>query len=299
MISMKNRQTNPFKQMIIRETKDYLMIALGMILYGIGWTVFLLPNNITTGGVPGVASIVYWGAGIPIQYTYFCINGALLLLALRTLGLKFCIKSIFGVFTLTLALPLLQKLTESLSLLSDQPFMACVIGASFCGAGIGIALSYNGSSGGTDIIAAIINKYRNISLGKVILICDLIIISSSYFVLKDIEKVLYGFVTLYICSFVIDQVVNSARQSVQFFIVSSCHREIGERINRSPQRGVTVINATGFYSDQEVKMLFVLAKRTESTIIFRQIKEVDPNAFVSQSAVIGVYGEGFDYIRAK
>lgn len=260
---------------------------------------FLLPNDITTGGVPGIASIVYWATGFPVQYTYFSINFFLLLLALKLLGLKFCIKTIFGVFTLTFFLSVIQKLTAGFGLLHDQPFMACVIGASFCGGGIGVAFSANGSTGGTDIIAAIINKYRDITLGRVVLICDMIIISSSYFVLKDWEKVVYGFVTLYICSFVLDQVVNSARQSVQFFIISNKYEEIGRHINEYPHRGVTIINATGFYTGREVKMMFVLAKKRESPIIFRLIKDIDPNAFVSQSAVIGVYGEGFDHIKVK
>ena len=213
---MKADILKPSRQTILREAKDYVMIAVGMILYGIGWTVFLLPNDITTGGVPGIASIVYWATGFPVQYTYFGINFFLLLLALKLLGLKFCIKTIFGVFTLTFFLSVIQQLASGVSLLRDQPFMACVIGASFCGGGIGVAFCANGSTGGTDVIAAIINKYRDITLGRVILICDMIIITSSYFVLKDWEKVVYGFATLYICSFVLDQVVNSARQSVQF-----------------------------------------------------------------------------------
>ena len=291
----------PSKQAAIHEAKDYVMIALGMILYGIGWTVFLLPNDITitTGGVPGIASIVYFAIGLPVQYVYFAINFILLLLAIRILGWKFSIKTIFAVFTLTFFLSVIQQVTQGITLLHDQPFMACVIGASFCGSGIGIAFSSNGSTGGTDIIAAIINKYRDITLGKVMLICDLIIISSSYFVLKDWEKVVYGYVTLYICSFVLDQVVNSARQSVQFFIISDKYEEIGKRINVYPHRGVTVINASGFYTGKEIKMLFILAKKRESGIIFHLIKEIDPNAFVSQSAVIGVYGEGFDRIKGK
>ncbi|WP_307757865.1 YitT family protein [uncultured Mediterranea sp.] len=289
----------PSKQAAIHEAKDYVMIALGMILYGIGWTVFLLPNDITTGGVPGIASIVYFATGLPVQYVYFSINFILLLLAIRILGWKFSIKTIFAVFTLTFFLSAIQQVTQGITLLDDQPFMACVIGASFCGSGIGIAFSSNGSTGGTDIIAAIINKYRDITLGKVMLICDLIIISSSYFVLKDWEKVVYGYVTLYICSFVLDQVVNSARQSVQFFIISDKYEEIGKRINVYPHRGVTVINASGFYTGKEIKMLFILAKKRESGIIFHLIKEIDPNAFVSQSAVIGVYGEGFDRIKGK
>ena len=238
----------PSRQNIFREMRDYLMIALGMVMYGIGWTVFLLPNDITTGGVPGIASLVYFATGLPVQYVYFGINFILLLLAIRILGWKFSIKTIFAVFTLTSFLSIIQQLTANVQLLHDQPFMACVIGASFCGGGIGIAFSSNGSTGGTDIIAAIINKYRDITLGRVMLICDLIIISSSYFVLKDWEKVVYGYVTLYICSFVLDQVVNSARQSVQFFIISEKYEEIAKHINVYPHRGATVINASGFYT---------------------------------------------------
>ena len=284
---------------MLRELKDYLMIAIGMVLYATGWTVFLLPNDITTGGVPGIASIVYFATGFPVQYTYFAINSFLLMLSIYILGWKFSIKTIYAVFTLTILTSLIQELTADIHLLKEQPFMACVIGASFCGSGVGLAFSYNGSTGGTDIIAAIINKYRNITLGRVILICDLIIISSSYFALLDWEKVVYGYVTLYICSFVIDQVVNSARQSVQFFIISERYEEIGKKINECPNRGATIIHASGFYTGREVKMLFVLAKKRESPIIFRLIKDIDPNAFVSQSEVIGVYGEGFDKIKVK
>lgn len=281
----------------MRELRDYVMIALGMVFYAVGWTVFLLPNNITTGGVPGIASIVYFATGLPVQYTYFGINFFLLLLAIYILGWKFSIKTIYAVFMLTFLTSLIQRLTAGFHLLQDQPFMACVIGASFCGGGVGLAFSNNGSTGGTDIIAAIINKYRDITFGRVILMCDLVIISSSYFVLQDWEKVVYGYATLYICSFVVDQVVNSARQSVQFFIISEKFEEIGRLINEHPHRGVTVIHASGFYTGREVSMLFVLAKKRESTIIFRLIKDIDPDAFVSQSAVIGVYGKGFDHIK--
>lgn len=287
------------RQLMWREMHDYLMIALGMLFYAIGWTVFLLPNDITTGGVPGIASIVFWATGINVQYTYFAINGGLLIASLVVLGWKFSVKTIFAVIVMTTILPIIQGATSGLHLLHDQPFMACVIGASFCGSGIGIAFSANGSSGGTDIIAAIINKYRDITLGRVILLTDMIIISSSYFVLHDWEKVVYGFATLYISSFVLDQVVNSARQSVQFFIISKHYEEIGRRINKDLHRGVTVMDGTGLYTGLGIKMMFVLAKKRESTTIFRLIKDIDPDAFVSQSAVIGVYGEGFDHIKVK
>ncbi|CAK7063306.1 MAG: hypothetical protein PARBA_02375 [Parabacteroides sp.] len=295
---MKPTLSTASTQVMHREIKDYLMIALGMVLYGIGWTVFLLPNDITTGGVPGIASIVYFATGLPVQYVYFGINAFLLMLSLKVLGWKFSVKTIYAVFVLTFFLSVIQKVTAGLSLLQDQPFMACVLGASFCGSGIGIAFSANGSTGGTDIIAAIINKYRDITLGRVIMICDMIIITSSYFVLKDWEKVVYGFVTLYVSSFVLDQIVNSARQSVQFFIISKKYQEIGREIN-ALHRGVTVIDATGLYTGQEQKIMFVLAKKRQSTTIFRIINDIDPSAFVSQSAVIGVYGEGFDHFKMK
>ena len=286
------------RQQLFREMKDYLLIALGMIMYAVGWTVFLLPNNLPSGAVPGIASVVYWATGFPVQYTYLLINFALLLLALKILGLKFCLKTIFAVGVLTFATPVLQHFIKG-SLINDQPFMACVLGASFCGGGIGVAFSANGSTGGTDIIAAIINKYRDITLGRVILICDVIIISSSYLVLHDWEKVVYGYVVLFISSFVLDQVVNSVRQSVQFFIISQKYEEIGKRINKDLHRGVTFIDGVGCYTHNNVKMMFVLAKKRESNTIFRLIKDIDPNAFVSQSAVIGVFGEGFDKIKIK
>ena len=286
------------KALFLTELRDYVMIFIAMMSYCIGWTIFLLPNDITTGGVPGISSIIFWGVGIPVQWTYFVINAVLLVVALRILGWKFCVKTVYAVTVLTVATTLVTANYHG-TLLHDQPFMASIIGAVFCGSGVGLGLASNGSTGGTDIIAAIVNKYRDISLGRVILICDVIIITSSYLVLKDWEKVIYGYVVLYVTAFCIDQVVNSRRSSVQFFIISNKYREIGERINREPHRGCTVIDAQGFYSGHDVKMLFVLAKRRQSEQIFRIINDIDPHAFVSQSAVIGVYGEGFDRFKVS
>ena len=223
-------QTSVNKAYVFNEVKDYLMITIAMLSYCIGWSIFLLPNNITTGGVPGISSLLFWGLGIPVQTSYFVINAVLLIIALRVLGWKFCVKTIYAVLVLTFSLAIFQSQYHG-HLLSDQPFMASIIGAAFCGCGVGLGLGSNGSTGGTDIIAAIVNKYRDISLGRVILICDVVIISSSYLVLKDWEKVIYGYVVLYVTAFCIDQVVNSMRRSVQFFIISDKYQEIGERIN--------------------------------------------------------------------
>ena len=232
------------------EVRDYLVIMIAMLSYAIGWGVFLLPNNITTGGIAGVSSILFWATGIPVQLSYFVINAFLLFAAFRILGLKFCIRTTFAVAALTMAVAYITENYHA-HLLSDQPFMAAIIGSVFCGCGVGLGLSSNGSTGGTDIIAAIINKYRDISLGRVIMLCDVIIITSSYLVLKDWEKVIYGYVVLYVTAFCIDQVVNSQRSSVQFFIISEKYEEIGHRINREPHRGCTVIDA------QELWLLMV------------------------------------------
>jgi len=289
------------------EIRDYVMIAIGMVSYCIGWNIFLLPNSITTGGVPGIASLLFWAFGIPVSLTYFAINALLLVAALRILGFRFCIKTIYGVALLTALTSLTLRYTADMHLLADQPFMASIIGAIFCGSGVGIALAHRGSTGGTDIVASIVNKYRDISLGRVIMICDIFIISCSFFVFraKDgdtygaLEKMLYGYVTLYVCSFCVDMVVQAMHRSVQFFIISDKYREIASQIAIYPHRGATVLEAHGFYTGHDVKMLFIMAKRRESHSIFQIINEIDPNAFVTQTSVIGVYGNGFDKFKVS
>ena len=285
------------KKSIVNELRDYLMITIAMVSYCIGWNVFLLPNNITTGGVPGISSVVYWGTDIPVQVTYFVINAFLLVAALRILGWKFCVKTIYAVVVLTSLTALARHNLGDTHLLSDQPFMASIIGAMFCGGGVGLGLANNGSTGGTDIVAAIVNKYRDISLGRVIMLCDIVIITSSYLVLHNWEQVIYGYVVLMVTAFCIDQVVNSMRRSVQFFIISDKYREIASRIAVYPHRGATVIEAHGFYTGHPVKMLFIMAKRRESNTIFQIINDIDSRAFVTQTNVIGVYGEGFDKFK--
>jgi uncharacterized membrane-anchored protein YitT (DUF2179 family) len=180
-----------------------------------------------------------------------------------------------------------------------QNFMACVIGSIFCGVGIAVVFIVGGSTGGTDIIAAIVNKYKTITFGRMIMVCDIIIISSCYFIFEDWRRVVFGFVTLIIISVAIDYIVNSARQSVQFLIFSKKYEEIGEAVMTDVKRGATILDGMGFYSKQPVKVLCILAKKSEAIHIFRLVKDIDPNAFISQSNVVGVYGEGFDQIKVK
>jgi len=184
-------------------------------------------------------------------------------------------------------------------LLIEEPFMATIIGGVLTGIGIGVVLTAGGSTGGTDIVALTINKYRNITPGRAMLICDMVIISSSYFLFQSVEKILFGITTQIVSNFFVDFVVNGVRQSVQFLIFSKKYDEIADRINYDLHRGVTILDGIGSYSKEPVKVLVVLARKNESIKIFRIVKQTDPNAFVSQSSVIGVYGEGFDIIKSK
>ena len=287
------------RKLLLNELHDYAFIFIGILMCASGWVVFLLPNHIMTGGSPGISSILEWGLGIDVEYSYMAINGILLLIALKILGLRFCVKTIYAVALFSTFIPILRNLVGDRQLLSDQLFMATVVGACFWGCGVGISLAAHGSTGGSDVVAAIVNKYKDISLGHAILITDLLIITSSYLVLRDWEQVIYGYVMLFISTFCVDQVVNMSRRSVQFFIITEKYNEIGEQINNNIHRGCTLIKGQGFYSGHDVNMLFVLARRSESGRIFALINEIDPRAFVSQSAVIGVYGEGFEGFKAR
>ncbi|WP_305257162.1 YitT family protein [uncultured Bacteroides sp.] len=300
------------KAEIMREVKDYIYITLGLISYSLGWAAFLLPYQITTGGTTGISAIIYYSTGFPIQWSYFVINAILMTFAFRILGPRFSIKTTYAIFSLTFLLWLFQLLVNNYVVAPDmtpegqplllgpgQDFMACIIGAVMCGIGLGIVFNYNGSTGGTDIIAAIVNKYKDVTLGRMIMLCDIIIITSCYFIFHDWRRVIFGFVTLFIIGIVLDWIINSARQSVQFLIFSKKYDEIADSIIKDADRRVTVLDGTGWYSKKDVKVLVVLAKKRQSLDIFRLVKRIDPNAFISQSSVIGVYGEGFDKLKVK
>ena len=297
--------TKPSKAILRREIEDYLYITLALVSYSMGWAAFLIPYQITTGGTTGIGAIIYYATGFPIQYSYFLINAVLMTFAIKILGPKFSIKTTYAIIALTLLLEFCQWLVKNRDgtfppvLGPGQDFMACLIGATMCGIGLGVVFVRNGSTGGTDIIAAIVHKYKDVTLGRMIMVCDFIIITSCYFVFHDWRRVIFGFVTLFVIGFVLDYVVNGSRQSVQFLIFSKEYEKIADRITKEANRGVTVLNGTGWYSKADVKVLVVLAYKRQSVEIFRLIKDVDPNAFISQSAVTGVYGEGFDPLKTK
>jgi len=282
------------------DIREYIIIAFGLFMYAGAWKAFLLPHQIVGGGVTGVGALVYYATGLPISVTYFSINAVLLLIAIRSIGLKFSLRTIYGVAIMTFFFSIIPQAPTGTFVGKDDNFMACIIGGLLSGAGIGIVFLANGSSGGTDIIAKVVNKYRNITLGRILLYCDVLIISSSYFLkVGSVERIVYGLTQLAVATIAVDMVINGVRQSVQFFIFSTHYEKIATRINQEVNRGVTILDGMGWYSKEPVKVITVIARKNESIKIFRIVKEEDPNAFISQSSAIGVYGQGFDVIKGK
>ena len=299
------------RQELLYEIRDYVNITLGLMLYTFGFTVFLLPYEIVTGGISGVGAIIFYATKFPVQYTFFIINAILIIAALKILGWKFLTKTIYATFALTFFLEIAQGIVVQpdghfYKLLGEgNDFMSLVLGCMITGTALAIVFLNNGSTGGTDIVAAVINKYHNISLGKALIIIDVCIIGSSMFISSfgpiqnRCQMVVFGLCTMVIECLMLDYVMYWQRQSVQFLIFSKKYQEIAHAIATSTDHTMTILDGHGYWTGKPTKVICLLAKKRESLHIFRLIKTIDPNAFVSQSSVIGVYGEGFDQIKVK
>lgn len=289
------------KKKAVNETFEYLAIFFGLIPYGFAVNQLLVPAQIVGGGLTGLSEILYFATNtaVPIWLTTLVVNALLLLAAIFLVGWRFCVRTLWGVLALTIWFRFIPIAKEPI--LHDT-FMAVVIAGMLCGLGLSIVFLNNGSSGGTDIIAMIVNKYRRVTIGKVLFACDLVIISSAYFLPQNhtLEPILMGLCFTFMCTMTADTIMGRARQSVQFFIFSK-HKsaEIADAICNTVHRGVTELDGTGWYSKKPVKVLLVLVRVHESNEVFRVIKDIDPNAFVSQTVTRGVFGKGFDTVLNK
>jgi uncharacterized membrane-anchored protein YitT (DUF2179 family) len=280
---------------ILKTVRSYTIITIGLFINAVSWNAFLIPSKIVGGGVTGLATLIYFATDIPMAVSYLVINAVLILLALKILGKNFGIKTIYAILVLTLFFSIIPQFIKE-PFVNDR-FMAAIIGGILGGLSIGMVFTQGGSSGGTDIIALIINKYRNISPGRILLVCDVIIIASSYFIFKSIETIVYGYVTMGVFSYVIDLVIMGAKQSVQIFIFSKQNQEIADRIGKEIGRGVTIIKGQGWYTKTDTDILMVIVRKYEIQNIFKTVKEIDKDAFISLANAMGVYGKGFDNIK--
>ncbi len=283
-------------QASVSETiRSYAIMTVGLVISPLETASMMLPAQVVSGSVAGMASAIFYATGFPVEYSYVGINAVLLALAIKILGASFGVKTIYSIAMITLFVRILRGvITEPIV---SEAFMATVIGGAIGGLGIGLVFLQGGSTGGTDIIAMIINKYRDIMPGRAIMVCDALVVASSYFIFNSVEKMVYGFVTMFTLTYCIDIVLVGRKQSVQMMIFSKHYAEIADAITSQLDRGVTILEGQGWYSKQEVKVILSIVKKTQVQAVHHIVKQIDPQAFISQEAVMSVYGEGFDVMK--
>jgi uncharacterized membrane-anchored protein YitT (DUF2179 family) len=286
-----------------------------VVSYAIGWTIFLLPNNLIGGGVSGFASIVYYATGIQMGITYLVLNVILLLIGTKILGTGFGGKTIYAIIMTAAMLSIMPKLIPTDFIhefaLSNGKLICTVLGGIIAGVGIGLSISSGGSTGGTDIVALLWCKFHPASPGRVILIIDFgIILSSLLFpsytetgeLLSFADKlavVVYGLIMVTVSGYAIDMYISGSKQSVQAFIFTKKVTEMADAIAFDMKRGVTVLPAKGWYSKEDKQVIMVVTRKSDLNLLFKYVKTIDPDAFLSVSTVMGVYGQGFDTIKIK
>ncbi len=295
--------------------KEYGLVTIGVISYALGWTIFLLPNNLIGGGVSGFASILFYATGLPMGVTYFILNVLLLIIGTKILGTGFGGKTIYAILMTSLMLSIMPKIIPSDFIhefaLSNGKLICTFLGGIIAGFGIGLSISQGGSTGGTDIVALVWCRFYSASPGRVILIIDVgIILSSLLFpsyteageLLPFTEKlavVVYGLIQVTVSGYAIDLYLSGSKQSVQAFIFTKKVTEMADAIAFDMKRGVTVLPAKGWYSKEDKSVLMVVTRKTDLNLLLRYVKSIDPDAFLSVSTVMGVYGQGFDTIKVK
>jgi len=284
------------KSIIWQEIRSHIIITVAIIISAIGWTGFLIPSQMLGGGVTGLATIIYWVTGLPTGISIFALNAILILIAFRSLGRRFALSTIYSVIVTSVVFYILQEYVFLAPIIEDR-FLSAVLGAGLNGVACAFIFLEGSSTGGTDIIVMMINKYRNITLGRLTLFINVAIISCSYFVFKDLELLIYSYVGLMVTSYTMDLTMNGSKQSVQMFIFSQKSDEIADKVGEEIRRGVTMIKGTGWYTKTENNIVMVVVRKTESQRVIRIVKQLDPTAFVSVNTVMGVYGKGFEMMK--
>lgn len=279
----------------IQTIESYLIITFALVVSSIGWVGFLIKSDIVAGGFMGLSTLIFMYTGLPVGPVNLVMNAVLIIVAIKVLGKGFGFKTIYSMIVLSTLVYVLQvHMTEALV---PDKFMAAIIGGGLIGLSIGMLLTQGGSTGGTEIVAMLINKYRYVSPGRVMMMCDLVIIGSSYLYFRNIEALVYGYVVMGLMSSIADMVLTGSKQSVQIFVVPTKPKEVADAISAGIYRGISILNGKGYYTQEDREFIVMVVRKTEMHEVLRIIKDTDEGAFISVANVMGVYGKGFDQYR--
>ena len=293
------------KKKILIGIFDYIVISIGVVLFVMAWQSFLLPNHMIDGGLTGASALLAMVTGISVDIWYFGINVLLLVLAWFILGQGFGIKTIYAILLSTALFRILGDESmrclwsvEGEVLYVGDGILVPIIGGLLEAVGLALIIMRGGSTGGTDILALIVNKFWPISIGRFYLFADFIVISLLIFVPGHcFTDVVYGYITMGVCAYVLDLIMLGKDSTVQILIFSDRLKEIGDYINRDMGRGVTALKAIGWYTQEDRQVLMVMLRKTEMPELVKVVKELDPKAFVTVVPANNVFGEGFDEMK--
>ncbi len=276
---------------------DYFLMTVGSVIFCMAWTSFIIPNGLASGGLTGFCTIVQYGTGIPVGWTYPVLNFLLLVLGFMFLGKAFGVKTIYVIALTSILFEVLPKFPQ-LNVLMEEKLLVALVGAALESVGLGLVLLRGGSSGGTDIIAMMINKYWPVSPGRVYLLTDMIIVTLLLFVPgKGLVDMIYAYVVMIGFSLGVDFVLLGNKSSVQILVFSQKYKEIADHMISNLDRGVTALQSVGWYSQAESKVLLIISRKYQMNEVVNEIKKIDKKAFVSVSTAMSVYGEGFEEVK--
>ncbi len=280
---------------------DYFLMTVGSLVFCMAWTSIIIPTGLTSGGLTGLCTIIEYATGgaVPMGLPYWIINVGLLIIGFLTLGKAFGLKTIYVIILTSVLFNVLPKfpMLECHEFVNDK-LMGALIGAALESVGLGLVLLRGGSSGGTDIIAMMINKYWPVSPGRVYLFTDVFIIATLFLLPdKGVIDVVYAYVIMLGFSFGIDIVLLGNKSSVQILVFSSKYNEIADHIINDVHRGVTALQSVGWYSQRESKVLLIVSRKYQMNELINEIKMIDSKAFISVSTAMSVFGEGFEEVK--
>ena len=287
---------------VLKTVKEYFLMAFGMMLYSFGWIGCILPVRGTGGGAAGLSLVVcnaleQIGISIQIGTMVFVLNAILLLIAGFIVGWNFGVKTIFCVFVISVGMNFWQDVLPAGDFLHLERILAVILGGILAGVGISMCFAQGGSTGGTDIVAMIINKYHTVSYGRILIYSDFVIIGSTLLVGFHIDTVIYGYVMTAVVGYTVDMIMAGNQQSSQVFIVTRDYEKMADAIAQNVHRGVTLIDSQGWYSKEHSKIVMVVCRKRESAVILKFVKTIDPDAFITVGSVMGVYGKGFEALN--